>query len=265
MIDANQSFEEEKIEYSLSDKFAGIFYEPSLVYANVSSFPLKNSDWFLPLLLSIMLTILAYIVYYSNPVIKTIIVEKQIQQVSSNFQKMIEEGKLTQEQAEEQIEKIRNYFDSPLNLVITIGAITVNFFIFFFIVATFYYVILKLFFGYSNSYRSTMIAYGLSYYIYAIYSLAVFIASLIREDVLLSLSLASILNIDKNTIYGLILNIIDPVYIWQLIVMGLGFSILSNSQRKKAILYVPLASWIIYKIAIFYLAKYFDFFKNLNI
>jgi hypothetical protein len=255
MIDANQSFEEEKIEYSLSDKFAGIFYEPSLVYANVSSFPLKNSDWFLPLLLSIMLTILAYIVYYSNPVIKTIIVEKQ----------MIEEGKLTQEQAEEQIEKIRNYFDSPLNLVITIGAITVNFFIFFFIVATFYYVILKLFFGYSNSYRSTMIAYGLSYYIYAIYSLAVFIASLIREDVLLSLSLASILNIDKNTIYGLILNIIDPVYIWQLIVMGLGFSILSNSQRKKAILYVPLASWIIYKIAIFYLAKYFDFFKNLNI
>lgn len=263
--DYRSSLDEEKLQYSISDKFTGIFYEPTAVFQNIFSFPLRNSDWLVPLFLSILISVFAYAIYMTNPVIKRNVIEKKMEQIAEGLNKAVKEGKLTEQQADEQLEKTREYFDKPLALVIEVVSIIIGFLILFFIMTFFYFALAKLFFGYNNSYQSALVAYGMSYYIFAAYSLINFIFSLVREDIYVSLSLASVLNVDKNSYYGLVLNLIDPFAIWQLIVIGIGLSVLSKSEKKKSLFYFPIAVWILYKISIFFLAQNFEFFKSFNI
>ncbi len=94
----NFSPDSREIELSHSDKIAGVFSEPAKTFEITSKFPLRTIDWILPIILLLILSIISQFILFNNPEISYQMQQKQREAV----QKMVDEGKITQEQADKQ-------------------------------------------------------------------------------------------------------------------------------------------------------------------
>ena len=134
----NNEFNFEQL--SISDKLVSLFTEPSKLFSNISKFGVKTSDWIIPIIVMTLLAMTVQIVIMQNPALKQQIVNEQMERFELQLNQMVESGKLSQSQADEQLEiiydKIGTQMDSALP--ISLFGIGVVSFIFFFIISGFY-------------------------------------------------------------------------------------------------------------------------------
>ncbi|HEX2983876.1 MAG TPA: YIP1 family protein, partial [Ignavibacteriales bacterium] len=161
---------EGELELTHSDKAAGIFTEPSATFAAAAKFPPKTVDWLLPLIILIVVASLSNIILTSNPEIKRQIVEKQMEGAEKSLAQMVQEGKMTEAEAQTALDNQREMFQKggAFFTVISIVSITVMSFIIFFIISGILYLLSKLALKGEGTYASAMVATGLPYYIYTL-------------------------------------------------------------------------------------------------
>jgi|YelNatPaOPRAMG01_1025707.scaffolds.fasta_scaffold00220_22 hypothetical protein len=259
----NTVTEAQEEEFNHSDKMIGIFTEPGKTFERISKFPLKIVDWLLPAILLFTVISITQILINSNNALHSQIVDKQISKIQKNLQQAVSEGKLTQEQADQQInmieERMTNY--GPLQIIITIFAVFIGGFIVFFLISGVYYLFVKFLLKGNGTYQSVLVANGMTFYIAILGVIITTITSFALGNFLDSTSLASFLGSDKSSIVGFIFSKLDVFSIWSYIVLSIGLAKLFKSDSTAKYYFTIFGIWILGGLVFFLLAKAIPFLQ----
>ncbi|NPV11080.1 MAG: YIP1 family protein [Ignavibacteria bacterium] len=234
-------------ELTFTDKMVGVLTEPSKVFENVKLFGPKFTDWFFPLLILIVLVILSSYITTSNPEIKAELDHRTRQATEERLDKLVKEGKITQQQKEEQLEQIEKFTSGPAMRVIQYVSIVIFMFVFTFLLAAVYYLIWIFILKGEGSYNHALSVYGLSLFINMIEVILVAILSLLMVKLLNSFSIAAFIDLEKGTTLNYILSKINPFTFWWLYVLGVGLGKVYSVPKNKSLVTIFIL-WLIYVV-----------------
>ena len=249
--------DQEEFELNHTDKLVGVFSEPTATFAKTAKFPPKTSDWIIPILVVIVIAILSQVVMMNNPAIRQSIMEKQMERFEKQFQDAVDKGQMTQEQANEQLDTLRDRMSQSgtLQLISTVVGIPIVVFIIFFIISGFFLLVVKVGLKGDGVYKDAMVAYGLPHYIIAIQQIVMVIAALATSKVFTGTSVADFIGSDKTTMAGFFLGKLDVFSIWFYVVFGIGLSKMFKSSDVKKYVIAVIGVWIVFSLIFFYIAK----------
>ena len=114
---------EENAGMSLSDKLMNVFSAPGELFESVAKSEKQNSNWSLPLILAIIISVVFVLVAFSQAPIQ----DQMRDQTEKSIQKRVAEGKMTQEQADLALTKNPAPAGSPLFMIFgSVGAAIVT-------------------------------------------------------------------------------------------------------------------------------------------
>jgi len=256
--------DEEEYELSHTDKLIGVFTEPIRMFSKVSQFPPKVVDWIVPLLLLIIVASLSNVVLMTNPTLKYSIIEKQLEETERQLDDLVESGQMSQDQADTRLERTREFMETKggLQIMISVVAILIFTFLLFFIISGVYLLMSKYLLKGEGSYSSSMVAYGLPYYILILQVIIVVILSLLFDRMFTSVSVAAFAEMDVKTFGGFVLSKVDPLSIWFYAVVSIGLSKMFKSENKEKYFGMVFGLWIGFSIIFFFLAKQFAILQS---
>lgn len=245
-------------ELSHSDKMIGIFSEPSKTFETISKFPVKTIDWFLPFLFLMILAGIIRSVAMLNP---DVIYETKKQQVEV-YDKMVKEGKMTQEDADKAIEGVEKSFEfmsKPIGWVINIISSIVFGFIVFFLITSIYFLFVKFLLKGEGTYQHVLVASGLTSYISMIQILIGGILTFLLGKIIMDTSIANFIELEKGTLLRFFATKVDPFSIWAYSVLAIGLTKLNNAENSKPYFILVFGLWILGGLLFFYIGKAFPF------
>jgi hypothetical protein len=107
---------------SLTDRFTDMFFSPGAVFDDVKLAPPKAVNWLLPLILSMVVSVVSAIVIFSQPAIMQQLLQQVHQKQAKAFQKAISEGKMTEQQAADLQDKTEKAMPMLFRIAAPIGA-----------------------------------------------------------------------------------------------------------------------------------------------
>lgn len=241
----------EEQELSHTDKLTGIITEPSNTFTQMAKFPPRTIDWLLPFFITLILTVISTFIIMNNPIIKSDFIEKQRKQTEEKLDKLVAEGKLSQEQADTQIESVESFIGSPV--IMAVGKF-VGTLIFFFLVALIYFLLARYLLKGSGNYASTLVSMGLSSYIGIMQILIITIASIMLDRLFIGTSVADFLGLERTTLPGFLLGLLDPLFIWSIVVLSIGLAKMFHSAKTGKYYAVGFGVSILFQIIIFALS-----------
>lgn len=254
-------------ELSHTDKMVGIFTEPSSTYENIAKFPLRTIDWLLPFLILLAFVATSQIVVMNNPEIAYQVKEKQLEKIEKSFSESVEKGQMTQEQADQQMDRVRDQMDSMsggIGMVIQTASIFIVGFIFLFIVCGVYFLLAKFALKGEGTYVSALVASGLTSYISLIQILVAAILAIVMGRLVSDTSIASFIDADKSTFVGFLLSKLDIISIWAYAVLAIGLAKLFKSQTTGKYYALVFGLWIFWGLLVFVLSKAVPFLSFLG-
>ena len=251
------SVEQEEFEMSHTDKLVGVFSEPSSTFSKMSKFPPKTSDWVIPILIVIVIAILSQVLMMNNPTIKNAVTEKQIAAVEKQFNDAVAKGQMTQTQADQQIETIRDRMEQggAAQMIGVFVGIPIATFLFFFIVSGVYLILAKFVLKGEGTYKEAMVAYGLTHYITAIQMIIMVIAALAMNKLFTGTSVADFTGTEKNTIAGFILGKLDVFSIWFYVVFGIALAKMFKSINSQKYIIGVVVVWLVFGLLFYAIAN----------
>jgi hypothetical protein len=255
--------EPEEQELSHADKLVGVFAEPAPTFSKMAKFPPRNKDWLFPVLLLIVVTILAQAVMMSNPVIRLSVMQKQLAKVEKNFKEMVDSGRLTQAQADQQMENVRERMEEGVgsNLIFTSIGIIVGTFIIFFIISGVFFLFARFVLKGDGTYNSSMVAYGLPFYLIVLQTVVRVILALVMVKFFSDTSAASFVDADTSTFGGMLLSKVDLFSIWFYVVLSFSYAKMFKSNNTGKYFAMIFGLWIGVSIIFFFLAQAIPFLR----
>ncbi len=248
-------------ELSHSDKMIGIFTEPAKTYESISKFPPRTIDWFLPVFLTFLIIAITQIVINSNKGLHSQIVDKQITRMQQSLDKAVKDGRITQEQANQQLNTIQDRLESfgGLQIVFIFVGVLIGGFIVFFILAGIYYLFAKFVLKGDGNYNSALVASGMTFYIGILQVIVATILTFALVRLLPDTSLASFMDSERTSFAGFIFSKLDVFSIWIYIVLSIGLAKMFKSQSTGKYYAVVFGLWLIGGLLIFFIAKALPF------
>lgn len=258
--------DEEEYEFSHSDKMVGLFSEPASTFAKIAQAPTKVIDWLIPLLIFIVVLSLSTVIMQSNPQIKYQMVEKQTEAMEKTFDEYVNSGAMTQEQADAQIETMRERMDGSgmAMLIPQLIGIVIFTFLVFFILSGFYYGFSRLILKGDGTFSNAMVAYGLPFYIAAVQVILQVIVAMLMNKMITDLSVTTFMDLDKATFLGFLLSKLDLFSIWFYVVVGIAFAKMFKSENTTKYIGMVVGLWLGFSLLFFYLANAVPFLSFLN-
>jgi hypothetical protein len=246
-------------ELSHSDKMIGIFTEPGQTFEHTSKFPPRTKDWVIPILILFLVAGLVSRLVMMNEDVYFEIKQKQVDAV----EKQVEEGNLTREQADQQLEGIDAFMRGPIGWIAAIAGSLIGGFIIFFIIVAWYWFWCRFVLKGEGSYSSALVAYGLTAYIGIVQFIITGILTFLFGTLVKDTSLAALLSSDRATIVGFLLAKVDPISIWAYIILSIGLASMFKSENKGKYFVLVFASWIFIGLILFFLSQSIPFLENL--
>lgn len=256
--------EEEEEGLAFSDKLVGVFSEPVATFTDMAKFPTKFSDWFIPALILIMLSLGSQFLITSNPILKQKVIEQRLEMIESQFDQAVEAGQMSQNQADQRMEMIRDNMDQQMGAQMIIGLVIgfFAFFIFFFIVAGYFFLIAKFVLKGDGTYGNAMTAIALPYYILMVQAVVTVIVMMATDDLFVGVNLAALVDAGKDTYLEFLFKRIDVFSIWYYTIAGIGLAKLFKAENWKNYVIAVIASWIGVSSIVFALSTVLPFLKN---
>lgn len=243
-------------ELSHTDKIVGVISEPSNLFSKLVFLPTKATDWILPLLALIVVAIVSTFIYMSNPEIKYQMQQEQEKAMREQFDKMVESGQMSREQADEQMEQSAQFVNNPMFMyLIPSISVFVIMLLWFFIFTTLAFLLAKFALKGEGGYSQAMTAMGLPLYISVLGSIILVIAGMLMGKMLTGLNPATLMGMDLKTLPGFLLSRLDLFTIWFYVVVGISFAKMFKSDNVKKYVITSLAAWLIFMFIIFGLAQ----------
>lgn len=250
---------EEEAEISHTDKLVGVFSEPGNTFTKIAKSGAKTSDWIIPVVILIAVSILSTILMFTNPSIKLQMRQEQEKQV----QEMVDKGVITQEQADQQIEMMEKFSGGPFVIITTSISMIIFIFIFFFIISALIMLFVKFGLKGEGTYKDAMTAYGLPFYISIIQVIVMVILSLAMGKMFQSTGVAAFMDLEKGSFVNFILNKVDVFSIWFYAVISISFAKMFKSQSTGKYYVLIFSLWIVSSIIFFYIGKAVPFLNFL--
>lgn len=254
-----QNYLQEEKEPSFMDVVVGIFSEPMATFEKLKKFPLKTSTWLYPVLIFIVFAIISNIIIMSNPEIKAELVLQQKQQVEKRFEKMVKEGKMTQEQADkalEQTENMMNFMSGTFGIIISVVSIITMAFAALLIVSGVYWLVwVKILQG-SGKYKDAIFVNGLVYLISTVEVILMVIFSLLMTKWFRELGVGAFLDMEEGLVKSL-LSKLNPLTFWALYIVGVGMGTMFNVEKKKSLI-ATFTLWITYVIVSIGISEFYS-------
>jgi hypothetical protein len=210
--------------------------------------------------------ILSQAILMTNPAIKNQIVDKQMIAMEKNFDQMVKDHKITQQQADEQLDQMKermNDMNAPASIAIRTVSIIVMSFITFFIVLTLYFVVSKFVLKGEGDYKTAMTAYGLAGYISALHIVGIIILSLVLSKMVTGLSIAAFMNTDEMGLGTYILSKLEIFTLWGLFVTATGLSKMFRAKSATGYYAALFGIYALWSLLLFALAKSVPMFSSL--
>ena len=258
--------EDEDYELSHTDKLVGVFTEPGATFEKMAKSEPKVSDWLIPVIILIIVSSLSSFIMMSNPSIKHQIMTKQMAQMEEQFDKMVDAGQLTQEQADQQLEQTREMMSGSGGVQMILQSVGVVFFIFifFFVVSLAFFIGSKFILKGEGTYTTTMSAYGLPYYIAVIQVIVMIIIAFTMDKFMTGVSVGAFMDADKNTLAGFFLHKLDLFSIWFYAVASIGLAKMFKSESTGKYFGLVFGMWIGFGLLFYFIAQAVPFLGFLN-
>ncbi|MGC8653512.1 MAG: YIP1 family protein [Candidatus Kryptoniota bacterium] len=228
---------------SFVDNAAGIFYEPSRVFEYFKTAGIRVSDWLIPVLVFALLGALSAYIRMSSPELRSQIIQQQEEAID----KMVNEGKMTRDQADQTKTIIEDRFST--GSVIGISSVTAFVFIFimFFILSGIWYLVGRFGLKSAITYSQAMGITGITNWILIVGSIVgtAITVALARLDGGLHLGMLS--KISTTDKLYLAMAKVDVFTIWSLIIVSIGLARFSSRKTTDAAIWV-FGLWILWGI-----------------
>lgn len=251
-------------ELSHTDKLVGVFAEPKPMYKKTSDFPPRTIDWIIPLIVMIIFSIISSYIVLSNPEIAYNIKHEQLAKIEKSFQDMVKKGQITQDQAQEQMNKIEERIESGTSIVQTIIYTIVRVFLFFFIVSGVYFIAARFIFKGEGNYASAMVANGLAVYIDVVQVIIITILTFLMGRLVMDTSVASLMHVEKSTFAGFWLGKLDIIAIWSLAIVSIGLAKMFKSEKMGKYFVFVFGLWIVWGLLIYGIGQAVPFLQFLG-
>jgi hypothetical protein len=245
-------------ELSHSDKIIGIITEPAATYEKTAKFPSRTIDWLLPLSLILIIVAITRFVVLSNPNIYFAQKQQQTEHMEKVFNQMVASGKMTKEQAQDQMDKALDRMDkarTPMGYIFQFISIIILGSIIFFIVTTVFFLFSKFIFKGDGNYSSALVANGLSIYIGIIEVIIASVLSIILGRMISDVSIASLAQMNTSSFGGFLLSKLDIINIWGYIIVSIGLAKMFKASSTAKYYIMVFGLWIGWSILIWGLTK----------
>lgn len=234
------SFSESVRPLPFIDKLTGIFVSPSEVFENIVKSRFTVIDWLLPIVILVVVSISSNLLKFSNETIRESFVVFQEQGID----KLVEEGRMSEEQAEIAKERIRE-FGGVQQIFSSIG-ILVGVPITFLFIALVYFLLGKLFLKGDVEFMTIFSIYSLSSLITSVGVIVSTILSFLTGSFFASTSPAIFMDISSGKAY-ILASKFEIFSLWQLFVFAIGMAKAFNRSNTSSFIIV-FGAWAIWVI-----------------
>jgi hypothetical protein len=229
---------------SIGDAMAGVFSEPGSTFEAVKSSAKKNY-WLIPLIILIAVSIISSFLVTRDEELVSEIKTQQKEAVKKRLDESVKEGKITREQADQQIEQTEKMFGGGMFVIFGLIGSVFGVLLIFFLKALLYWGGLKIFKG-SAGYGDIMNVLGLTSLIMAIQLIVDTVLAVLMGKLMMNIGPVLFLSEESvgKSMFTFIANF-DLINIWYSIIVGIGLAKVSNLKNSVTIPFV-FALWIIW-------------------
>ncbi len=229
---------------SFTDKVAGIFASPSELYEQVRLAPRTASNWVVPTLIVIILSIVSILLVTNDSILMDQMMAPQREAIA----KAVQNGSITQEAADRQAEMMGA--GSPFFLIGLLVGTPISLFALLFLFSLVFWLIGKLIMKSAAPFMKVVEVYGLTFYIAALGVLVTAALRFALESFHASPSLALfVLPFDIHNKVHIALSMLNIFTIWGLVVTSLGLAKLFQRDFPKVLVLI-FAVWILLSIVL---------------
>jgi hypothetical protein len=209
---------------SFFTRMSNIFAAPGEVFSELAVQPVQTSSWMIPLLLMVLIMAGSTLFMFSNELLRNQALEKQREAV----QKMVDEGKLTQDQADAQ----SRILEGKIVTISATGAAVVFGVIIFFAIPLVVWICAKIFLKFGGGYLKIVEMYGLS----SIVGILGGVVTILMMNIFGSIHaspgawLAIMQSYDPRNFVHTVISAINVFTIWQVAILGIGLAKVSQKE-----------------------------------
>lgn len=227
-------------EMSFSDKFVGILSSPSDVFQSITTTEAKTSNWAIPLVLAIVISLIFTFVVFTQPAIQDQMKETQ----QKAMQERVAEGKMTQEQMDTAMEFSKP--GSPMFLIFGSVGVIVVLAVALFAYSLVYWLIGKIAFKSGVGFTKVLEVNGLAMYIAPVATLLTMVLIIAMGSLYAQPSAALFIsNFDPQDKMHKALAALNVFEFWAMFVTGIGLSKVWKVSFGKG-LGVVLVVWVVW-------------------
>jgi hypothetical protein len=229
---------------SIGDAMAGVFSEPGNTFEAVKSSAKKNY-WLIPLIILIAVSIISSFLVTRDEELVSEIKTQQKEAVKKRLDESVKEGKMTREQADQQIEQTEKMFGGSMFVIFGLIGSVFGVLLIFFLKALVYWGGLKIFKG-SAGYGDIMNVLGLTSLIMAIQLIVDTVLAILMGKLMMNIGPVLFFSEESvgKSMFTFIANF-DMINIWYSIIVGIGLAKVSNLKNSITVPFV-FALWLIW-------------------
>ncbi len=231
-------------DITLSDAMAGTFSDPGDTFTAVKRS--KKNYWLIPLLIVVVVSILSSFLVMRDEELSSEIRDKQKKAMTEQLDKAVKEGKMTQEQANQQMEQTQKFMGGGMMIVFGIIGSLFAVVVFFFLKALVYWGALKGLKGIAT-YKDVMNVLGLAGMITAVQLVVDTVLAVLMGKLTANIGPALLFTEEAvgSSVYKILAHF-DLFTIWYLIIVGIGLAKVSDvaSSKSIAVVFVLWLVWI---------------------
>jgi hypothetical protein len=237
-------------EITLSDAITGVFTEPVQTFEDVKKAGKKNF-WLVPIIILIVLTIIASFMIMRDEELSAEIRSKQMLAVKEKLEEQVKEGKMTQEQMNERMDRMEQGFrgTNPIFLVFRIIGPIIFIFIVLFLKGLVFWGLIKALKG-TATYMLVISVLGLTSVIESVQAVINTALSIVTGR--LGANIGPILLFAKDALgenMSKLVSHFDLLSIWYFIILGIGLAKVSQLKTSK-VMPVVFVLWVIYIVIV---------------
>jgi hypothetical protein len=260
--DLKELAEEESL--TISDKFIGVFTEPTTLFTELSAQKPKTTDWLIPLSSLIIVVLLMQLVIFVRPGLKDQAISKQMVVVEKALDDAVAAGQISQEGADARYEQTYDALSNQLgSIMIFNGAmIVVISLLLFFIISGAFILITKFGLKGEGSYKLGLSAYGLPMYISILQLITGILIIVATDSIEMGTNLAKITGMNIKEFSGYMASFVDPFSIWFYSILGISFARMFKSENTGKYVATFIGAWLAFGIIFFFVAQQVPFLQN---
>ncbi len=230
------------------DRLTGIIVSPGEVFENVSQTGLTTSNWFVPWLLYVAISIFTGQLLLGNPSLSGQLENTIRTQFDELMQEPIMKGEISQEEADAQFERYGKP-DSPWFTLLSVGGTLFGSIATLFVISLFCLLLAKSAVSASAPYMKVVEVVGLTFLIDGLEQIVTTVLMFLTDSILASPGMALFLlpDVDLQSKWHVALSKLNVFTFWKLGILSTGLSRLFRRDFPKVLVLV-LALWVLWSL-----------------